>query len=595
MRRVLLVSAVVCAAVSAPATLDAQPSATPRVVIEVPRQGPPLPPRDTSARPTMPTPVVGTATLTGRVVSADTGEPLRRATVSAMSTRPPAPTGNGRGFVPPRPFSARTDDEGRFAIRELPAGEYNVTARRAGYVDQSFGQTTPTTPARRVQVGEGAAVGPLDFRLVRGGVVTGRVVDEQGEPAERVQVRTVRSQRAGGQTRWIGFSAGDATDDQGHYRLFGLPPGEYLVLAEPGDRRYMGSQNVQGVDTDTISTYGPGTVNPAEAVKVVVQPGVEAAMDIQLVAAKVATVRGRVVTSKGEPMSSGFVNLQPDGDFMGMGKGGPVMGDGRFEIDAVAPGTYTVFAQDMSRGGFNDDGPPPEAASQTITVEGEDVDVSLTMSPGSTASGRVIVEGGNPVEIANRNLRLMSFPVQAAGMRSPPGRGKVAADLTFEMHGLRGRQVLNAQMLPEGYWLKDVRVSGQSALDGFDFGNGRAFPNVEVVISARPTGLTGSVTMPTGGAAGDYAVVLFPQDEEKWERGPIGGHGPRVVRPDLDGTFKLPSLRPGSYFVLAVPAEQADMQALSEPDQLRMLTGRARTVDVEEGQMANVTLTLVER
>ena len=86
-------------------------------------------------------------------------------------------------------------------------------------------------------------------------------------------------------------------------------------MAEPGDRGsfFRGNQGVQNVDVDTIPTYGPGTVNPAEAVKVQVQANTEAAMDIQLVAAKVATIRGKVLTSKGEPLEGGMVRLQSQG------------------------------------------------------------------------------------------------------------------------------------------------------------------------------------------------------------------------------------------------------------------------------------------
>ena len=149
------------------------------------------------------------------------------------------------------------------------------------------------------------------------------------------------------------------------------------------------------------------------------------------------------------------------------------------------------------------------------------------------------------------------------------------------------------QGLPEGWWVKEVRVSGQSALDGFDFGTSKAFTGVEIVLSARMTGLTGTVTMPSGTTADDYAVVVFPEDEEKWER--TIGSGARMTRPGLDGAYKLPGLRPGRYFVLAVPAAQADFQLLSEPDQLRALTGRARTVEVKDGEMSPLTLTLVER
>lgn len=569
--------------------------------IAMPRQSPPMPPRDTSARPTPPLPEVGTASLTGRVVAAETGQPLRRATVSAMSTRPPDVSRRNAPFQPPRGFSARTDDEGRFTIAEVPAGEYNLTARRPGYVELSFGQMRPGGPSRRITVAEGAAVARLDFQLQRGGVITGRVVDEGGEPAERVSVRAVQQRRVGGTLRFMGGQQ-DQTDDLGQFRIYGLPPGDYVVLAEPGDRRgsfAFGGGSVQGVEVDTIPTYGPGTVNPAEAVKVQVQAGLEAAMDVQLIAAKVATVRGRVMSSRGEPLEGGFVRLQMSGGDvmpMGMGKSGPVMGGGQFEIASVAPGTYTVIVQQMMRGGFDEDGPAPEAAMQAITVEGEDVVVSLTTSVGSSARGRVVVEG-DASALAARELRIMTFPTNAdASGMTFPGRGRMSADQTFEVTGLRGEQAFTVQGLPEGWWVKDVKVAGESALDGFDFGQAKAFSGVEILLSTRPTGLTGNVTMPTGATAGDYAVVLFPEDETRWEQmGPGQSSGTRIVRPGLDGAFKMPGVRPGSYYVVAVPADQAEFQAMSDPDQLRAFAGRARTVEVKDGQMTPLTLTLVER
>ena len=595
MTHVSFMSGVACALSLAVFAVSGAAQTTPSPRIQVPRPLP-TPPRDTSARPTAPE--VGTATLTGRVVAAETGQPLRRATVSAMSTRPPVPQRRGEFVTPPRPFSARTDDDGRFLIREVPAGEYMLTARRAGYVDQSYGQVTQNAPGRRLNVVDGAAVGPLQFALVRGGVITGRVVDETGEPAERVQVRAVRAQRIGGQLRYMG-GPGDTTDDQGHYRMFGLVPGEYLVVAEPNDRGnfFRGGQNIQNVETDTVPTYGPGTVNPAEAVKVQVQASAEAAMDIQLVAAKVATVRGRALTSKGEPLEGGMVRLQAMGAeaMMGMGRGGPVMAGGLYEIGGVPPGAYTIIVDQPMRGGpgGDEDAPVPESASETVNVEGEDLVVPLTTSPGSTARGRVTVEGGDPALIANRGLRVMAFrPVPTMNFGSM-ARGRVAPDLSFTVSGLRGNQVLSLQGLPEGWWIKDILVSGQSVIEGFDYGASKAFSGVEIVVSARVTGLTGTVTMPTGATADDYAVVVFPEDEEKWERG--AGTGARMTRPDLDGAYKMPGLRPGRYYVLAVPAEQADYQVLNEPDQLRVLAGRARSIEVKDGQMSPVTLTLVER
>ena len=93
---------------------------------------------------------------------------------------------------------------------------------------------------------------------------------------------------------------------------------------------------------------------------------------------------------------------------------------------------------------------------------------------------------------------------------------------------------------------------------------------MDIVVSARPTGLVGSVTMPTGATAADYAVVLFPEDETRWEQAAPGSPpGARIARPGLDGAFRLQGVRPGNYFVLAVPAAQAEYQALADPDQLR--------------------------
>lgn len=598
MRNRVVVFALTIVAIG-PAAWAGQGPSSPRM--QMPRQGTPMPPRDTSARPRAAAPEIGTASISGRVMAAESGLPLRHAIVTALPTRAPAPQERGRAATRLRGLSARTDDEGRYTIVQVPEGEYSLMARRSGYVEQSFGQLSARMPGRRVAVAEGAAMGPMDFQLQRGGVITGRVVDDAGEPAERVTVRAVSRQRVGRQTRLAGGTS-DQTDDQGHFRLFGLSPGEYLVMAAPNDRRgWFGGDQVQGVETDVVATYGPGTVNPAEAMAVQVEPGLEAAMDVQLVAAKVAAIRGRVLTSAGEPLEGGFVRLQVaeggvTGGGMDMGRGGPIQADGRFDLEGVPPGTYTVIAQAMmGRGRGGPGGPVPEVGSQTIVVEGEDIALMLTTSPGSTVKGRVSVDG-DASALANREVQVTAMPLSSSFGPGFAARGRLTPAGTFELSGVRGLQALRFQSLPEGWWVKDVRVAGQQALDGFDFGNGQAFTGVEVVLSSKPTGLIGSVTLPTGAVASDYTVVLFTQDEAMWEEtGPGRTSTVRLVRPGLDGAFKMQGLRPGDYFVLALPAEQAEFQTVLDPDQLRGLAGRARTVEVKDGQMASLTLTLVTR
>lgn len=567
--------------------------------IVVPRQRPPMPPRDTSARPA--TPVEGTASISGRVVAADSGQPLRRAIVTAQflsATRGPGGIVQGPGAS-----SARTDDDGRYTLARLPAGEYMLAARRAGYVDSGFGQTARTTPSRRITVADGAAVGPLDFQLLRGGVITGRVTDDAGEPAERVMVRAMRSVRVGGRSRMLNTGDSATTDDLGQFRLFGLPPGDYFVVAEPSGRgRFRPGTDVQGDDLETIATYAPGTVTPADAQRVQVQSGVEAAIDVQLVAARVARVSGRVFTSRGEPLTRGFIRLQTEGpEMFGQGGGGQIQSDGTFEVDGVAPGAYTLYAQAPTR---NVESPQQREAMMAtmevgilpIIVEGEDqAGLVVTTSPGSTAKGRLLVDG-DASALAGRDVRVMGSPAEPSAMlrMSGPSRGRVAPDQTVEVFGLRGRQVLHVSGLPTGWWIKTVRVGGSDALLGFEFGNGKAFTDLEIIVSAQPSGLAGSVTLPTGAKAEDYAVVLFPEDEDLWQ-GSTMRSGTRMTRPDLDGTFKMSGLRPGTYYVMAVPVAQADYSVLGDPEQMRQLAQKSRTVEITEGQTQSLQLTLVER
>ncbi len=574
----------------------------------MPRQGTPMPPRDTSARPTRPTPPVGTATITGRVVAAETGQPLARATVTASPSASTAQRGSepgglrGPGMSRNQRLAARTDDQGRYTIANVPAGEYTLTARRAGFVDTGFGQLTSRTPPRAVLVGENGTVRAIDFQLLRGGVIIGRVTTETGEPAERVSVRALRLIRQGGEVRPAGASSSDQTDDLGQFRLFGLAPGEYIVMADPrgpeirfrdGSMTGGFDNSVQGVTQDDIPTFGPGTLNAAAAQRVRVDAGQEASVDVQLIAARMVAIRGRVTASSGEPLEGGNVSVRSaDGFSILPSRFGGIASDGQFELTDVAPGTYTIMAQSTTRG-RSQTGHVEELAMQTIAVDGDDMVVSLTTVPGSTARGRLTLEG-DPSALAGRTLSVGSVPARPFTF-TVPGRGRVQPDLTFEISGLRGEQTIGVGNLPDGWWVRDVRVGGQSALEGYDFGHGRAFTGLEIVVSTQPTGIAGTVTLPTGATAADYAVIVFPEDEALWEWSIGRQPRSRVVRPALGGTFRITGLRPGSYYAMAVSAAQADSEVILDPDQLRELTGRARTIDVPDGGLASLTLPLVTR
>lgn len=162
----------------------------------------------------------GAGSISGRVLTADTGRPVKRARVTVA--------GGSRGGR-----TTTTDDQGRHQIADLSAGTYTVTGSKSGFVDAVYGQRRPQQPGTPLTLADAQAAADIDLRLTRGGVITGRVLDEDGEALARALVTVQRYQYVRGE-RQLTPAGGDQTDDRGQYRVFGLPPGDYYVSATAG-------------------------------------------------------------------------------------------------------------------------------------------------------------------------------------------------------------------------------------------------------------------------------------------------------------------------------------------------------------------------
>ncbi len=162
----------------------------------------------------------GHAAIRGRVLASDGGQPLRRATVriSAPELRVAR--------------TALTDADGRYDFRDLPAGRYSINASKPTFVNWSYGQTLPDGPGRPIALSDNQTADNVDIRLLRGAVITGRILDEFGEPVPNAAVTALRRQYQQGQSRL--FPAGDRAqaNDIGEYRIFGLAPGQYLRVID---------------------------------------------------------------------------------------------------------------------------------------------------------------------------------------------------------------------------------------------------------------------------------------------------------------------------------------------------------------------------
>ena len=147
------------------------------------------PARDTPAQSNT-TPVVA-GRLSGRVLAADTGRPVKRARVFITAAELPG----GRGVL--------TDDSGTFDFTELPAGRYTLTASKSGFIGLSYGQRRPLQAGTPLQLADGQQLQGIDFRLPRGGVVAGHVFDEDGDAMPGAMVRVMRYQYQQGDRRLV--------------------------------------------------------------------------------------------------------------------------------------------------------------------------------------------------------------------------------------------------------------------------------------------------------------------------------------------------------------------------------------------------------
>jgi hypothetical protein len=445
-----------------------------------------------------------------------------------------------------------TDAEGRYELTQLAAGRYQLKATRGGYVEVAYGQRRPFERGRPLELVEGAVLQNIDFALPPGAVVTGRVVDETGEAVAHVYVSLDRRRYIDGARRLVAES-GSSTDDRGEFRIFGVPPGDYVIVAR-FDATDLGSRD----RVRYVPTYYPGTPVASEAQRVTVGPGQEVpGITIALARAATATVRG-VVRSSGQASSGPFtfVSAREISGPQAHGQTATAIaaGDGSFAIAGLLPGSYFVEAQSPSG---------PEFASREVVVDGSDVaGVTLLLSKGATARGRIRFDTGNPPQ-GLRPSQVFVMPTlmdhQMAGMSGGPP--VIHDDWTFELRGLRGRGFIRAGTLSD-WQMKCVRREDVDVTDTpLDFATD--IDGLEIELTQRLTTVSGGVSDDRGGVALDATVIAFADDPGKW-----GTHSRFIesARPDQRGRFTIRSLPPGRYVAIAVgylePGDERDPDVL---------------------------------
>jgi hypothetical protein len=545
------------------------PVAPPQVTAPAVREAPP---RDAASA------AMGTAAISGRVTNLDTGRPLRRARI--LVTSPALPSSR----------SASTNSDGRYEIRDLPPGQYSLKVDRGGYLPLAYGQRRPGEPGKPLELAEGQTATAIDFALPRVGVISGRVVDEFGEPMAKVNMWAMQFRYFQGARKLVAVGSHTSTDDSGQYRLSGLAPGEYVVMGHIRD-----TWPLEGTPTQMFAyapSYFPGAIAPGEAQRIKVDVGQDLGnIDFALVPGRTSRVSGTVFNAAGMPLAGETVSLSQLVLGPGMNsifpssntdKTGP---DGRFSVINVQAGEYQLAVRPAAG---NDQ--PAQEARQMIQVAGLDIDgLVIVTGSGGTVRGQVTSDDGTPVPGVDRlsvQARSLTPAAWTATLWSS-GNGRVNADGTFELKWLVGPVVLSIGTLTGDWMLKAVELNGRNlADDPLDLAHGETMSGVRIVLTNRPTHVRGGLLDEKEQPA-EGTVVIFPEDTSRWRE---GSRTIRSARPDQKGEFSIKGLPAGKYLIAAVDYVQ-DGQWY-DPEFLADLRPRAERLSLAEAESKRIDLTV---
>lgn len=530
----------------------------------------------------------GTATVSGRVTTADgkaaAGVGVSLVGVDSDLSRKPV----ARGV---------TDAEGRYRLANVPAGRFYLQVFAPLFVMQERGDSwRPNSRALSVSAGE--AVEHVDFTLVRGGVITGRVTTDDGKPvvAQRVNIQPAdKNARTGpGGSAFQPFA--HETDDRGVYRVYGLAPGRYLVSI--GEGKNDGSIRV-GLGTARYArTFHPNATEESQAKEVEVVSGQEATgVDITLAgAAKTYTASGRMIDADtGKPAAGlmyGYGALGPDGKSLGAfgADGGRSDANGEFRLKNLLPGRYAAFAVDFEQNSTH--------YSDTATFEIDDADVSglvIKVRRGATVTGVAVIEGTSDRAVLQRlpqlSLQAMMEADRKTGEVQAPAfsQARIMPDGSFQLQGLRpgkARIALGGWPPPKGFVLLGIERGGVEVRDTLEVGGGEQITGVRIRIGYGTSSVRGQVEVRRDGrpaALPPEARLAVSARRLNTPAPAWGGHSGEV---DERGRFLLDGLPAGDYeltvrgWIMSAPGQPAAAQ----------LPAVKQTVNVPDAGQISVTI-----
>jgi len=506
--------------------------------------------------------------IEGQVFNAATGAPLKKTMVRLNGLNAPQQGPQGQQGRMPTMLAKETDDQGNFSFTGLDPGRYNLSAQRTGFLHQSYGARHYNTNGTPLVLAQDQHLKNIVFKLSPQSVITGKVLDEDGEPISNVQVRAMRYVYRNGKKQWS--PVGNAqSSDIGEYRIANLEPGKYVVSVYPHDNGQMMVMSPtreplpEKPEMMSAPTYYPNAGDAASAAPIDVGPGAETrGIDVRVRKVQSFRVRGKVVMESAADQRTISVMLSPKD---GVGEPIPTMGlarqpDNRFEIRGVPPGSYIAHAQLRDANG-------PLIGITPVEVGNSHVDgVVLTVAGGMDIQGVVkVAEPEAQVDLSNLNINLRPVGV----VFGPASRAKLGDGNKFTLTRVTPQRfTVSVPNPPAGCYVKSIQYAGQEVTE--DGVEPNAGATLEIVLSATAGQLTGVVNDKDGKPVAGAAVGLYSK---------ASPGTPMSFYTDENGTFTFKGLKPGEYRFLAW--EDVEPGAYLDPEWVKPWEGRAADVKID--------------
>jgi hypothetical protein len=450
-----------------------------------------------------------------------------------------------------------TDKDGRYRLTELPSMRYWLRVLTPlDYIRPlDFGE-----PSTRVSVPEGESVENVDLALIRGGAISGRVVDADGRAVvgQDVFLFFAGEYRPDSHPYSI-YGVRVPTDSTGAYKISRIPPGRYLagigidVALVTGAywTQYDGWQHTGRVEGDSCfaRTFYPGVTNPAEATPVVVGSGVEA-RGININAArplKTYAVSGRIIDAESRnpvgDCSVGLGHKWATGSLSG-GPVGRTQSDGSFRMSGLLPGGFMIGASGEC--GW-------DRYTKTVEFdvsEGDVTGLEIEALRGTSLSGRVVLgDGGGPEAVEKlARIRLSSTIAtsEPGNYRCDRRETSLGKGGSFIIDGLPpGNAMISLAAAPVVEEFSIIRVDHPNAKDPstISISQGGAITGAQVLVRYKSGVVRGRMKL-TGGKLAHDAVIMARIS------GKCDGDGFNLSTvTDPNGNFVFRSLPPGTHSV----------------------------------------------